>query len=158
MGWGLAVVIHELGHYFAVLLCGGKVLSLSAIPGGVDMVVSPMNKGQRFLCILCGPFLGITPVLFRNYFPELAVFSFLLTIYNLIPVRPLDGGRLLELFIGEYEKPFRILERLIMWVIVALCIGLSMIYHLGVLPMVVAAELVMKNRKMTCKRGAGAVQ
>ena len=158
LGWVFALAVHELGHWLAVVICGGKVVSLSAVPGGLDMVATPMTSGQRFICIIFGPLIGVVPVLLRGWFPELAVFSLLLTVYNLIPVRPLDGGRLLELLLGKYKKLYFALERLILGAIFAFCIGLSVFHKLGLLPVAVAAELVLKNRKIACKRGVGAVQ
>lgn len=133
-------------------------MSLSAVPGGLDMVVSPMTGGQRFVCIVCGPVIGLTPVLLYGWFPEVAAFSFLLTVYNLIPVRPLDGGRLLELLLGKYKNLYFALECLILGAIFVFCVGLSVFYKLGLLPVVVAAELILKNRKITCKREVAAVQ
>ncbi len=158
LGWVLAIAVHELGHWLAVVICGGKVLSLSAVPGGLDMVVAPMTGGQRFVCIICGPVIGITPVLLYGWFPEVAVFSFLLTVYNLIPVRPLDGGCLLELLLGSCEKSYRIFECVILGTIAVTCVGLSVFYKLGLLPVAVAAELILKNTKITCKREVAAVQ
>lgn len=158
LGWMLAIVIHELGHYVAVLICGGRIISLSLAQGGLDMDVTPLPNLRKFFCFIAGPVFGLLPVFWCCWFPELAVFSFILTVYNMIPVRPLDGGRLLELLLGGYGVIYCVIERMILILTVVICFVVSIHHSLGMLPIAVAVQLIVKNRKITCKRQVPAVQ
>lgn len=158
VGWLFALLIHELGHWIAVVLCGGRVVSFGFTTGGLDMVVTPMSQISRFICILCGPLFGLLPIACYRIFPEWAVFSVLLTLYNLIPIRPLDGGRLIELLLGCNKIKYNHLEQIIWGILLILTAALVLYYSLGILPVAIIAGLVVKNRKITCKRAGEAVQ
>ena len=158
LGWGLAVLAHESGHWIAVRICGGKILSVSAVFGGLDMSATPLTRGKMIVCLFCGPLFGVLPVIFCQKFPALAVCCFLLTIYNLIPIRPLDGGRILELLLCRHKCLLQILESAVMIAGITVCIYLSVQYNAGYILALIMAQLIVKNRKLTCKRGYERVQ
>ena len=89
----LAAVVHELGHLSAIRLTGGRVLSIWLHAGGARIETAPMEPGQAILCALAGPGAGALTVLAWRWFPELAVAGLVQTIFNLIPIYPLDGGQ-----------------------------------------------------------------
>lgn len=97
--WGmLACLLHELGHIGMAAVLGGRVeeLSLSAIGAelriGYDM---PLNYGQDSLVALAGPAINLlSGVLFMALGWKLAMaLSMAVGAFNLLPVLPLDGGR-----------------------------------------------------------------
>ena len=158
IGWLLAILVHECGHYSMVKLCGGEIVSLTAVFGGLHMTAAPQTRLRCILCIAGGPLFGALPVLLRGLFPEFAICSLMLTIYNTIPVRPLDGGRILEQLLYCHKKALKILEVIVLGIILISCLCLSFCYKLGILPIVICAELVMKNREFACKRESLRVQ
>ena len=89
----LAAVIHELGHLTAIRLTGGRVRAIWLHAGGARIETAPMEPGQAILCALAGPGAGALTVLAWRWFPELAVAGLVQTIFNLIPIYPLDGGQ-----------------------------------------------------------------
>ena len=99
--WGLlACVIHELGHVFAARMMGGGVerLSLTAIGAELSFdYLRPLSYGRDSLVALAGPaanlITGIFALAVRRYLP--AALSLGIGAFNLLPVRPLDGGRAL---------------------------------------------------------------
>lgn len=95
--WGLiaASVIHELGHIFAIYLTGGKVVSLKLGILGAVISTTPLSYSQEVFCTLAGPVLGLTLLIFRPLCPWLAFWALVQNVYNLLPVYPLDGGRIL---------------------------------------------------------------
>ncbi len=94
--WLVAVVVHELFHYCALRICGCEVYSLMVTPAGVVMETSHLTGMKGIVCYLAGPLGGFLLCVFAKYFPLLAICGFLQSIFNLIPVRPLDGGQALE--------------------------------------------------------------
>ena len=99
----LAATIHELGHYIAVQLCGGHITSLKFGSLHSVMEVSELSHWLELLCIGAGPLAGLFSVLLSPWLPMTAVCSLIQTVYNLLPIYPLDGGRMIRC-IGEILK------------------------------------------------------
>ncbi len=112
----LIVLIHELGHYFAMKIFNYEDLSiffiplLGAVAGGSKEKISQKEKA---IVLLAGPVPGIVIgiVLFFiashfNHYSTLRLsYAFvLLNVLNLLPIYPLDGGQLLKtLFLGSRQ-------------------------------------------------------
>jgi len=96
LAWFSAATIHELGHCLAVWLCGGRILSVRIGIRGAVIEADDLLPAKSILCSLAGPLFGMLPVGLSAVFPRLALCALAQTIYNLLPIYPLDGGRILR--------------------------------------------------------------
>lgn len=152
LSWLIAAIVHELGHIVFLSLFNGKITKIRITTGGAIISGSDLCWGKNIVCTLAGPVIGVLPVLFIEYIPVIGLFSLMLTIYNLLPFYPLDGGRILRIicnnFINlkwlEYTAEYIVLAGLC---VLALCLK-------SVLPLVVMIpplrEKYLANRR---KRG-----
>ena len=93
----LAAACHELGHWLAATLLGGRVFRLHLGGLGAVMELSAMENWQEALCAIAGPAVNLICffLLFRRA-PAFGTVSLVLAAFNLLPVYPLDGGRILN--------------------------------------------------------------
>ncbi|WP_225769268.1 site-2 protease family protein [Inquilinus sp. Marseille-Q2685] len=111
-GWGYAagfvlmLLVHEMGHYIAAKRRGLNVGAPTFIPfvgAWIQLKQQPMNVETEAYVAFAGPFLG-TLGAFAAYFwarevdsrllLAVAYSGFFLNLINLLPVSPLDGGRI----------------------------------------------------------------
>lgn len=99
-----AVAAHELGHVLALVLLGGRVEGLTLAATGPVLHCASQGSGWRdVLCALAGPALGaLAFFLLRQRWQLLAEMSAVLSLVNLLPVLPLDGGRALAAALDRF--------------------------------------------------------
>lgn len=155
--WIIAIIFHEFCHYIAVILCGGETYSLKIGLLGAEMQCSNMSDICQVITILCGPIGGLFLTCFGHCFPRLALSSFFLSLYNLIPLLPLDGGRVLYILF-EKRKWFYHFEKFLLIILFFCAVFLTFFLKLGLLPITAVAILYLKYRKIPCKEGICKVQ
>lgn len=109
--WGLlACLIHELGHIAVAALCGGQIERLSLSMVGAELSFcygAPLSYWQDSFIALAGPTVNLlTGGVFLAldwYLPAAA--SLGIGAFNLLPVEPLDGGRVLYSLLAERLDP-----------------------------------------------------
>lgn len=97
-----ACALHELGHYAAIRLLGGRVARLKISCVGAEMALSaryPLGPARELAAALAGPLVNllcawICAGLGDGWWP-FAGLHLSLGLFNLLPVGPLDGGRIL---------------------------------------------------------------
>lgn len=104
----LAVLVHEAGHLLALKGCGVPVTGFSLKLTGAVIQTKAAGYREELLCALAGPAASLlTAAVCCRFAPWYAIVSGGLGLLNLLPLYPLDGGRILraslELF-GWEEK------------------------------------------------------
>ena len=139
----LAALIHELGHYIALRLCGVHVFGVEFSLSGARMKVGSMSACQEFICALAGPLCGLSLLMVARWVPRTAICGCIHSVFNLLPIYPLDGGRLIRC-VGIGERGCRWIERICL-LMIALCgIYGSFVLRLGLLPAFTAVIIIRK--------------
>lgn len=94
----VSALIHELAHIAVVVYSGGYPTAIRIGPGGIriDAVIS--GSRSEIISILAGPAASFSLLGFSRVCPQLAVCGMIHGFFNILPVYPLDGGRLLRCF------------------------------------------------------------
>jgi len=116
----LGCVIHEAGHVIAATVVGGRVerMSLSVIGAELGFEYPRvLSYGEESLIALAGPaanlLAGMLAICLNWYLT--AIFSLGIGGFNLLPMLPLDGGRVfLNLMNSCLPQPWP--ERVILWI------------------------------------------
>lgn len=161
----LAAAIHELCHLAALYVLKAKVYAIRIGAGGAVIEADFRSNLQELLCTLAGPAGSFMLVALYRFFPKLALCAGIQGLFNLLPIFPLDGGRAvrccLELLCpgmsGSIEMGIEITAVLL---VAAAAIAGTLLWNLGIMPLVTALVLIIKVfcRKRPCKQGKNRVQ
>ena len=92
----IAVFIHEFCHILLLYLFDIPILHIDLRIGGAAIQTAALPVIQELFCALAGPAGSFLCLLFLRRFPLLALCGYVQGLYNLLPVYPLDGGRILH--------------------------------------------------------------
>ncbi|MBQ9493916.1 MAG: hypothetical protein IJR54_09340 [Oscillibacter sp.] len=106
-----AALVHECGHLAALRSCDARVTAVRfGVCGAVlESDCVHLSYGQELFCVLAGPganlFAAALVTAAGNPWPAFTGANLILCAFNLLPVRPLDGGRGLELLLSWAAGP-----------------------------------------------------
>jgi stage IV sporulation protein FB len=110
------IFVHEIGHFFAARFYGWNSGKIYIYPlGGVTKFNEDVNRKliEEFVIVLMGPVFQIIYSLFLicSGCQSSVKFSLFLLSFNLLPIYPLDGGKIVNIFLG-YFFPYRISSKI----------------------------------------------
>ena len=107
-----AAVFHELGHWTVLHLLGAKAaaLWLSVLGAAMEVDSGRLSYGGELAAVLAGPAANLLAALVLTArggerWPAAVGANLVLCAFNLLPVRPLDGGRALYLLVSWAAGP-----------------------------------------------------
>ena len=117
-GWRLlflilgAAAVHELGHLWMLRLLGARIFGLQiTILGAVlEADCRTLSYGKELAAVLAGPAVNLLFAFLSEWFGpgnDTAIgIHLVLGGFNLLPIRPLDGGRALDLLLVWLFGPY----------------------------------------------------
>lgn len=136
------IIIHELGHLFASKLYKWDLDKIAVYPfGGCVKFSEKVNRPikEELIILLSGPIFQIVFFLFVYFlsikgmllsYRNLSIFEtyhYTLLIFNLLPIYPLDGGRILNLILN-YFFPYKKSNKVIIVLSVLLILTIVPLY------------------------------
>jgi len=123
------VIMHELGHVFAALALGWRVVSIELLPfGGVAKVDEwgSTKAMDEVKVALAGPFVNGVMILVGYGFWKMGIWEaawseFFITgnafiaCFNLLPIWPLDGGKVLQAILSKVIPYYKTIHYCILW-------------------------------------------
>jgi len=144
-----AAIIHEGFHIAAVHLLGGSVCRVYITPLGSVIETEGLSGLQEALCAVAGPLGSLLLLLLIRRFPVLGICALVQGGFNLLPVYPLDGGRVL-LRLLEWCVPDRAeavctwIESMVLCLLVFAACAASVWYSMGIFPVLFVILAITK--------------
>lgn len=104
------IIIHELGHFIAAKAMNIEVKKIYLYPfGGISKFYLPLNteiKKETFILAM-GPIFQIIAkelllFILPKYKEMILIYHYGILFFNLLPIYPLDGGKLLNLLLSKF--------------------------------------------------------
>ncbi len=159
-----AAVIHEMGHLLALRLLGTGHSEIRVGCTGAEIHTAFSEPWRELVCAAAGPAAGLLLLPAARWFPRIAVCGLAQSVYNLLPVYPLDGGRMLHSALEEWlpakaEKITQATGQGTAWLLLAGAVT-ALLWHQPGIGLLLGATAARSGAfgKIPCKSGGKAVQ
>ena len=149
----ISAVIHECFHIASIRIMGKEIHALQIGPRGAIIHTQIMSDKEELICALAGPLSGFFLIFFFKWTPVIALTGFVHSLYNLLPIYPTDGGRILRCGM-RLLFPCNVADKVQYWtevvtlsIISAVCAYGTVFLRLGIIPAILAAALLLKSSK-----------
>lgn len=162
-----AALCHEAAHLAVLWWFRVPVERVSLTGRGAEIrapLQTRLSYGREIAAVAAGPICNLALAFFAARLAGWYLFagaSFLLGMFNLLPVERLDGGRLLHLVISWLWEPFtadrvcRVVSVAVAWALILVTAALLIATGQGLLLLVGAAGLLLPRRVPSLRRAAG---
>lgn len=154
--WVVAVTLHETGHFVAIRLCGAKARRICFHAMKIEIETDALSTRQECICAMAGPAGSLLATMLICRFPLVGFFGALQLMYNLIPVYPSDGGRVIRCVLGECSAIPSVIERVFCVLFWVAALYFTFYLRVGLFP-ILAVVLIQWQRK-PCKLSHKRVQ
>lgn len=108
------IIVHEIGHFLTAKLFGIELDKIYIYPlGGIAKFYMPYNFSniKELIILINGPlFQELAKIILVSLFPKhiniIVTYHYGILLFNLLPIYPLDGGKVINIFISLF-KPFK---------------------------------------------------
>ena len=152
LGFLLSAFVHELGHLAAMKLCKVPIGSIVISAAGAKIESRTMGVLTELYCAAAGPLAGVVfALVILRVLPQTAVISFFLSVINMLPLYPLDGGRMVRsvLCMRMDEEKVRKIMRTITFItcsLLMLCACWGVVWlQMGIWPIFAALILLCRS-------------
>ena len=138
--------VHELGHLVAGVILGLRVKSINIMPFGISINFEDYSNkyvAKKIIIAIAGPLVNLSLVwlgVFNDWNEDVIYSNILIGMFNLIPLYPLDGGRILKYIIQLTSSSkdaeiitYKLSNILIIILTIISSIGILLIQNIGVL-------------------------
>lgn len=114
--------LHEIGHIAALMLVGGKVSRLTLSFYGLALKYdTKLSNIREIIVILFGPLVNLILYIILKDDINLILFAL-----NILPIYPLDGGRIIKILLPDASRIISIVSLIIVTVF---SVYLIIVYH-----------------------------
>ncbi len=160
----LAAAVHECSHLLMMHVLSVRVYEMRIGARGSVLEAESMTNFQELLCALAGPAGSFLMLALIRIHPRVALCGLVQGAYNLFPLLPLDGGRVLSsflcIFLGD-RKGCAVMRWIQTAVSICLFCGMAaagVILHLWILVMlggILGVRLVFQEKALAKKGNSG---
>lgn len=156
------IIIHEIGHYIFAKILNIEVNNISIYPlGGITKMNIPLNYPQikELIILIAGPtFQHLAYLLLKlclpNYTEIIYMYHYQILIFNLLPIYPLDGGKILNLLFTiniPYKKSLYLSTIISYMVLLLILIKNIKQLKINILVMLIFLlyKIIKENKKIT---------
>ncbi len=162
MYFTIIILIHELGHSITSVILGIKLNRIVLFPfGGLSVLEYSINLSllKELLILIMGP---VTQMVFTYliYYLKIDVsyyfytYSMFILIFNLIPIYPLDGGKLINVFLSfflPFYKSLKITYYLSYFIYISL-VFITILYYRSLILILIIISLGIELIKVYINR------
>lgn len=94
--WLFASLVHECFHFLILKAFRIPTLSANVTQKGIYIATTPMPYHAELIAALAGPLGALSLLCLAKWFPVTAICAYCQSLYHLLPIYPLDGGRALR--------------------------------------------------------------
>lgn len=135
--FSLIIMVHEFGHILMGIICAWRIEKVIVLPFGcLTIFHEDLNRSlnEEFLIVIMGPLfqIGFTFLLYCLGFNfDIIYYSLVILIFNLLPIFPLDGSKILNLFFNKvFSYKFSHFFSIIVSIIFIICLVFKSYFNL----------------------------